>query len=774
MKHSCPFLVVIFVLVVILALPLKAGELVGSLQGEVVESFSKRPIPGVVIQLLNTQFSTLTDESGKFKILDVPAGNYILRFSVLGYKTLDKTDIIIRPGRITYVNASLDEQLLKIEENVEVTGSYFHNDETNPVSAVSVSAEEVRRAPGTAGGVTRMLKVLPGVATTANEDTDLAIRGGSPNENGYIVDNIEIPYIDHLPNLGSSGGSYSALNADLIQNVEFYSGGFSANYNGYLSAITDITLREGNRSEFDGQMNIDTLSAGVTLEGPFAKGRGAWLASFRKFYLKFLQKTGILDLSALIGSLDGQFKTNYDISPTQKLSLLYFHLSGDLREEAGSNVAIQDKLDYAHNTLGINWTANWSPKFFSNTSLAFSSIRNLNGENEGIFFNDSVGTQPIWDVDDVASRVSLRNTNFLFLSDSSKLEFGLQIKHDSDKLQEILYPELAANGNVTARRQNNYAFATTNYSLFFSHIGNFLKRLTTTIGFRGDYSSTNEAFHLSPRFSINQAFSLATGGGVFYQSLPMNFLAYIPGAAGLPDMKADHYSLGMEWFAGNGLKVTLEGYIKNYENLPISPQNSRWLAIDWAVGRFRDNQVHPVGYRVPKTLTDLGSGKAQGIELFVQKKLVHKFYGFLSASYFRSRYQDLKGETHNRIYDNRFILNLSGGYKLNRHWEFSAKFSLLGGGPYTPIDEEASRQAGTEIPDNSRFLQGRLPTYDTLDIRVDRRFYFGKSSLTVYLDIWNVRNKKNVLFYWWSPWERQIKTENEMGILPVLGIEFEF
>ena len=239
-------------------------------------------------------------------------------------------------------------------------------------------------------------------------------------------------------------------------------------------------------------------------------------------------------------------------------------------------------------------------------------------------------------------------------------------------------------------------------------------------------------------------------------------------------MKAAHYSLGMEWFAGNGLKVTLEGYIKNYDNLPVSPDNPRWLAIDWAVGRFRDNQVSPVGYRVPKTLADGGSGKTQGIELFVQKKLVHKFYGFLSASCFRSRYKDLRGETHNRVYDNRFILSLSGGYKLNRHWEFSAKFSLLGGGPYTPIDVEASRQAGTEILDNSRFLQGRFPTYNTLDIRVDRRFYFGKSSLTVYLDIWNVRNKKNVLFYWWVPRVNEIMTENEMGMLPVLGIEFEF
>jgi hypothetical protein len=781
MKRFFPFLYAFFLLSILLPLSLPAEESPGSLQGDVLERTIEQPIPGILVLLPGTGFTAVSDEKGAFLIADVPAGNYNLKFSGEGYKTWIETDVIVRSRRITYVHVKLDEQMPEIHERVEVTGSYFHQDEKNPLGVVNLSAEEVRRAPGTAGGVTRMLKVLPGTATTANEDTDLAIRGGSPNENGYIVDNIEFPYIDHLPNIGSSGGSYSALNADLIQNVEFYSGGFSSNYHGYLSAITDITLREGNRSEFDGQMNVDTLSAGFTLEGPIAKGRGAWLASFRKFYLKFLQKAGILDLSALIGSLDGQFKMNFDISPTQKLSLLYFHLSGDLKEEGSRNVWIQDKLDYEHHTLGINWTANWSPRLFSNTSLAFSSIRNLNGEVKSIFDGtqgDPVGSQPIWDVDDVADRVSLRNANYLILNDRSKLEFGLQITHDSDKLEEILYPGLDANGSATAKRENHYAFSTAYYGLFISHIGNFFKRLTMTIGLRGDYASANDAFHLSPRFSmkyqLNRALSLAAGGGVFYQSLPTNFLAYIPGATGLKDMKANHYSLGMEWFAGSGLKVTLEGYIKDYENLPISPENSQWLAIDWAVGRFRDNQFAPVGYRVPKTLTAGGSGNAQGIELFVQKKLVHRFYGFLSASYFRSRYNDLQGEVHDRVYDNRFILSLSGGYKLNRHWEFSGKFTLLGGGPYTPIDVEATRQAGTVILDSSRFLRKRYPAFNTLDIRVDRRFYFGKSSLTVYLDLWNVRNKRNTLFYSWSFWANEIVPEEEMGMLPVLGVEFEF
>ena len=134
------------------------------------------------------------------------------------------------------------------------------------------------------------------------------------------------------------------------------------------------------------------------------------------------------------------------------------------------------------------------------------------------------------------------------------------------------------------------------------------------------------------------------------------------------------------------------------------------------------------------------------------------------------------GETHNRVYDNRFILNLCLGYKLNRNWEFSAKWTLFGGGPYTPIDVEASTQQDRWILDYSKFLRSRYPTYSCLNIRIDKRFYFSGSSLTLFLDVWNVFDQKNVIFYWYTRWWENvpIKASHQMGILPIFGIEFEF
>jgi len=268
--------------------------------------------------------------------------------------------------------------------------------------------------------------------------------------------------------------------------------------------------------------------------------------------------------------------------------------------------------------------------------------------------------------------------------------------------------------------------------------------------------------------------SVHGGAGVFFQTLPLSYLAYIPGAAALNDMKATHYTLGLEMYLGGGTKVTLEWYHKSYDCLPISPKRPLWLAMDYTVARFRDNQYYPVGYRVERTLTDGGSGDSRGVEFFLHKKLVQNFYGFLSASYFRARYKDLNGATHNRVYDNRYTLNLSCGYKPNRLWEFSAKWTLIGGGPYTPYDVAQSTENFWPVYDAAQFLMKRFPAYSSVNLRVDKRLYFGGSSLTLYLDLWNAFNRKNVLFYWWDSMEERVGTDHQLEILPILGVEFEF
>ena len=102
-----------------------------------------------------------------------------------------------------------------------MTADYFSEEEEAAVSTVSFNFEEIRRSPGSAGDVSRMLQVLPSVGMATDQRNDLIVRGGSPAENLTVVDNIEIPNINHFPTQGASGGVIGLLNTDLIADVSF-------------------------------------------------------------------------------------------------------------------------------------------------------------------------------------------------------------------------------------------------------------------------------------------------------------------------------------------------------------------------------------------------------------------------------------------------------------------------------------------------------------------------------------------------------------------------
>jgi hypothetical protein len=149
-------------------------------------------------------------------------------------------------------------------------------------------------------------------------------------------------------------------------------------------------------------------------------------------------------------------------------------------------------------------------------------------------------------------------------------------------------------------------------------------------------------------------------------------------------------------------------------------------------------------------------------------------YGLIGASYFRSEYRDAFGVWRDRIYDNRFIFSAIGGYKPSGTWEFSARWTYAGGGPYTPFDEVLSSQARTGIIDQSRIMGSRYPAYHSLNLRVDKKFYFNAQYLGIYLSIWNAYNRENIAQYFWNETKNALDAQQQWSLLPVLGIEYEF
>jgi len=655
------------------------------------------------------------------------------------------------------------EQLLPpLKEQVEVSRDYFHENLTNPVSVISVSSEEVSRAPGAVGCVSRALRTMPGITAVTDATNEMIIRGGAPLENGFYIDNIEVPNISHLPALGSNSGSYSALHPGMVRDVEFFSGGFSADYGGYLSSVTDITFREGNRRQFGGNLGISTSMGGGIVEGPLLNGRGAFLVSFRRSWLEWTRDIGA-DLDYVPATFDSQVKLTFDWSPQHKINLLHLHGSGDF-SSFSFNEDVRDESRYFQNTTGVNWLANWTKRFFSNTSLSYSHLQRSGSETIDLYN----GGHQIWDVRDSARFLSFRNANVLTLNGRSKLEFGIRVKHESTDSRYTIY---TAADNSAARFQRTFG------GLYVSYTGRLIKPVTATFGLRADYSSTHRVMHVSPRFSLTGdlggGVSVNGGFGIYYQALPLSYLAYTPGVENLKDMKATHYILGFKYFPGDGTKLSIEAYSKQYRNLPVNPDYPYALYSDWLLDRTVDNIYGPGAYFSLTSLKDTTSGYSRGIELLVQKKLVDRFYAIVSASFFRSLYKDLNGILHPRIYDNRYVINLAGMYTIGRKWEFSLRLTMMGGAPYTAIDIEKSIVQSDWTLDQAKFNSARYLDYNTMNIRINRRFRLGGSKLLLYLEILNLFDTQNIDSYYWGRWNG-ISEEHQLPILPILGIEYSF
>jgi hypothetical protein len=212
--------------------------------------------------------------------------------------------------------------------------------------------------------------------------------------------------------------------------------------------------------------------------------------------------------------------------------------------------------------------------------------------------------------------------------------------------------------------------------------------------------------------------------------------------------------------------MTLEFYIKEYRNLPQTPDDPTLFILD--------NNVAMTGYFQYDRLSDGGRAASRGVELFLQKKFGDRLSAVVSASLFRARFRDFNGVWRNRLYDNRILLTLIGRYRPNDRWDLNLRWNFAGGIPYTPFDVEKSMAANMGILERSNFFSERYPDYHSLFLRVDRRFVLRTSVLSIYLSLINAYNHNNIARYYWNRTDMTVSVANQAKLIPIFGVEMEF
>ena len=739
----------------------------GTIKGRVIDLELKSPVPQALVRIKGTARETLSDAQGGFEFLDLPAGSYILEVSCPHYLALDKADIIVKSARATQVEVELAlEGFGREEKEVTVTAGYFAQAGAEPPSATGFSYEEMRRAAGAAGDVSRVVGALPSVAQTNDMVNGLVVRGGSPAENAFFIDNIEVPNINHYPVLGSTAGAIGLLNIDFIRDVTFSAGAFAPQFGDRLSSVMDISFREPDLEALDFQLELSMMGAGVVAEGPIARGRSGWMFSARRSYIDLL--IDLMGQGVPVHWSDFQGKATFDLSPKHRLTFLGLagvDDSGTRKEDAlKDGESFYGGLDTVESTAGLNWRAIWGERGYSNTSLAFSSSR----------YKDTAWRTEseilAREGDSRERAVSLRNVNSFRLSPSTRILFGVEAKRLTADSGMFLAEAHDVLGNLVPS-SDRHGLATADRLAAFSQVSwNPVRGLTFNLGFRLDHSFSLRRTGFSPRVSVavepKPGTTLQAAAGIYVQPLPLALIVQKEAFKGLADPRARHYVLGVRQLLSPSVQLTIEGYLKEYSRFPLDPEQPSLFIFD---------ELFYSGTLAPhETLVDAGRARSYGLELTLQKKLSGRIYGLVSAAWFRTRYSDLTGTWRDRVYDNRWLVSAEGGWRAGGGWEFGLKFVSAGGAPYTPFDLVASRAFNSGFFDGARINAARLPAYLALNLRADKRFNFRASNLILSLSLWNVSNRKNVTAYTWNTVRLKPVEVLGWGILPVLGVEFEF
>ncbi|RPI04130.1 MAG: hypothetical protein EHM64_10935 [Ignavibacteriae bacterium] len=739
----------------------------GVIKGKVIDGESKLDLVGAQIIIKENSTGAATDNKGYFEIKQVPVGSYSLDCHYMGYERLVKTDIIVRSERETFVNFELQASSIEVSGATISTG-YFSEIQTQPLSTINFSSEEIRRAPGAAGDVSRIIFGLPSLAKVNDTKNSLIVRGGSPVENGFYIDNIEIPNINHFPTQGSTEGPIGILNVDFIADVNFNCGGFTADYGNSLSSIMDLRFREGNRSATDIQLEMSMQGFGGMIEGPLHGGRGSYLISVRRSYLDLL--IGMMNETVGIPTYsDIQGKVVYDVSDQHRLS--FVDVFSDDRQSMNQKNALESNTiniypDYGSysNTGGVNWQWIWGKNGFSQTSLSHTISRT------NVRFYQSRDAKLLMNNASVEQEMNIRNSNHWTADPKNKFNFGFDAKYVMIDYNQFYNAYQDILGNSTPIFNLNKSINTLQGGLFIDYACRFSEQITVSPGARVDHYRYTHETKISPRVSliasIDDITSLTASYGIYYQNIPWIIAAQKDDFRNLKTPRADHYVLSFNRLLTESTKLTVELYDKEYMNFPMDPSQPDLFLFDQAV-------VEQV-FLNHENLISAGKARSYGIEATVQKKMAENFYGLIAGAYYRSNYSGVDGKRYDRVYDNKFNFSVEGGYKMNEKWEFSLRWLYAGGAPYTPFNEQASAATHKGVFDATRINADRLPDFHSLNLRVDKKYYFQSTTLTVYLSIWNAYGRRNVAAYTWNEVKDKRMEEVMWGTLPVFGVKYEF
>lgn len=717
----------------------------GSFSGKVLDSKTQEPLIGATVQLDGTLLGAITDANGSYVISGITPDSYNVTASYVGYLPQTQFNVIVRSEGNIAVNFRLEASNRPLEAVVVIADPFQKMEET-PLSIQTLTQVEIASYPGSNNDIAKVVQSLPGVSNSVGGfRNDVIIRGGAPNENVYFLDGVEIPTINHFSTQGSAGGPVGLLNVSFFEGVTLTTSAFGAQYDNVLSGVLQFDQRTGNARKFQANVRVSSSETALTGEGPLFKGKQeesptTYLLSVRRSYLQLV--SDLAGLPFLPDYWDYQYKINHKLNEYNDIMLTGVGSIDDfavneLDEFDPELQAIQDQVPVIRqrtNAVGLTW----KKRFKNNTGFMQSTVSTNLLINEFFQFEDNLNeTNPFFENDAREEEVKLRYNLTKFLGAwTAAVGFITQQANYSNETRDFVN-DFNFSSSIELLRYGLYAQASRSFKS---------DRLGLSLGLRADgndFTDTGSELQstLSPRAAFSYQLSpegkwtASASVGRYFKIPPYTILGFRDNAGTLVNKSAryiqsDHVVVGVERLLQNNARLTLEGFLKLYDNYPVSVLDSVSLANKGA------------GFEVlgSEPVSSIGKGRTYGAELLYQQQFTGRYYAIAALTVYRSEFTGFdEDEFISSTWDNGVLLSLTGGYKFGKNWEVSGRFRLSGPTPFAPIDQEATlANYPAIIRDFTRLGEEELDTFSQLDVRIDKKWNFKKFSLDLFLDIQNL------------------------------------
>ncbi len=734
----------------------------GVIRGVVFDREDGEPVIYTNVLLKGTVMGAQTDEQGVYTITHVPPGEYVLFCTQLGYDTVE---IPIQVKANAIVNQRIFLTRIGIQlENVDVTAAREEKKTEPQVSMTQISTRDIERIPALGGSadLAQYLQILPGVIFTGDQGGELYIRGGSPIQNKVLLDGMTIYNPFH------SIGLFSVFETDILRNVNVFTGGFGAEHGNRLSAVLDITTRDGNKKRFSGLVAASPFVGRLIAEGPLRRQdeTGAAASFLLTSKVSYLDRTspvlyGYVDSSGLPYSFaDFYGKASFQSAGGSKFSLFGFHFSDNVRYRSSS--------DYDWQEYGFGAFYNLIPagsRVLLGGTFSYSKYMITLQEADGLPRESSIGG------------FNLIN-DFTYFIPKGEIKYGFDI---SGVLTHLKFFNAM---NLIIQQDDN----TTEFAGFVTMRYALSSRLVIEPGLRLQYYASLPVFAPEPRLSLKANLMdwlrLKASVGLYSQNListksdkdvvnlftgylvaPQGQLLDIDGQRANDNLQRGRQMvLGTEIDIGQAIEFTAETYLK---------EMSRLIALN-------RNKLMPSDPNF-----EIERGLAYGMDLLARYRYSNYYLWIAYSLGYVVR--DNGDQVYPPHYDRRHNLNVVASYQWGKasSWEVDVRWNLGSGFPFTltrGFYEQINFVGGINtnyltangqlgILYDEKLNAGRLPYYHRLDGALKKTFYFGQHvSLEANLSVVNIYNRPNVFYFDRVRYERV----DQLPILPSAGLTLRF